>query len=245
MVIGGEDEVAGLELAQGLFGDGFLLGYHYVPRRVAGRYRHSLRARLGGLKRDGYLADVQPFEHLQHVRQGRSGIELAARLAQGAAVGRRQGLQQGADDFHALDRVDTEVGLQVLLQADHVARVAGALLDDGQQDVLDLAAIYLGRRGRYRCNHRGRRGNGCCSHRHRRWSSCNNRSWRGNRSRNGSRSHASGRRGDDRATRRRCSGRHAARHGSRHSAAGHKGVEHALLGFQELAHGGEVFRHHR
>ena len=42
------------------------------------------------------------------------------------------GLQHRADDLDALDRVDAEVGLDPLVEPEHVARIAGPILDDGR-----------------------------------------------------------------------------------------------------------------
>ena len=58
---------------------------------------------------------------------------------------------QRADDLHAFDGINAQLGFQVLVQTQHVFRVAGAVGDDGQQSGADIRGRLVGggrRRGR-------------------------------------------------------------------------------------------------
>ena len=102
---------------------------------------HSLCFRPGDIKRDrrGSFCSRRAH-HAQHAFERRLGVELASTRAQRLSVSLGQRLQHRADDLDALDRIDAEVGLEALVEADHVARIAGLLLDDREQHVGQLVA---------------------------------------------------------------------------------------------------------
>ena len=141
-----------------------------------------------------------------------AGVALHAALHHFTA-GAGHALLEGAEDFHALDRVDAEFGFEILVQAQHVAGIAGALGDDFQQGGLRVEGGHdVGHAGdgdRLRCHGHG-----------------------GNRSGRGS---GDGCRGGDDGRRRHGDGRHCGcRHGRQRSGDGRRAstevlLDHALL----------------
>jgi hypothetical protein len=61
----------------------------------------------------------------------------------GGRVGQfgQHGTAEGADDLHALDRVDAQVGFEVRVGPKHVGRVAGALADEVNEEALEFVGV--------------------------------------------------------------------------------------------------------
>ena len=138
----GDEEVAGGDPPERRGVDRFGFGSHDMPGRKA---LHSLCLRPGDIKRErrGSFCSRRAH-HAQHAFERRLGVELASTRTQRFPVSLRQRLQHRADDLDALDRVDAEVRLEALVEADHVARIAGLFLDDGEQHVGQLVAAQHG-----------------------------------------------------------------------------------------------------
>ena len=67
-------------------------------------------------------------------------LELPAALRQCLAISTRQQLEQCAGHLDTLDRIDPQIGFEVLVEPEHVARVAGFFRDYAQQCVQELLA---------------------------------------------------------------------------------------------------------
>ncbi len=150
----GEKEMPGGDLPGRRGVDRFGFGDDDMPGREALR---SLCSRPGRFKRDR----LRPFRidrahEAQHALERGLRVELASIRAERLPVSLGQGLQHRADDLDPLDRIDAEVRFEALVEADHVARIAGLLLDDGEQHVGQLRtaearAHAVALRGRVRC----------------------------------------------------------------------------------------------
>ena len=55
-------------------------------------------------------------------------------------------LLQGREDFHALDGVDAQIGVQAHGELQHLGGIAGIVGDDGQQDLWHVGGGRPGRR---------------------------------------------------------------------------------------------------
>ena len=51
-------------------------------------------------------------------------------------------LLQPAEDFHPLDRIDAELGLDIPVETQHFGRIAGAFPDQPEQDARDFLARH-------------------------------------------------------------------------------------------------------
>ena len=112
-----------------------------------------------------------------HVAEGRIIAQLQVVLARNA-----EGLAHHREHFGLLDRVDAQIGFQIEIWIQHVARVASLLGDDTQNLLKDRFSSTRGRGGGHG---RGRRGRERSERRGRLRS--RRRRWRGGRSREGGR----------------------------------------------------------
>ena len=79
---------------------------------------------------------------------------------QGVLAGDAVDLAHGGEQLGLLDRVDTQVGLQVQVEIEHVLRVAGLLSDEGQHPLTHLILRHRHRHRRGQRSGRGRHGSG-------------------------------------------------------------------------------------
>ena len=115
--------------------------------RAASRHRDGLGDR-------GPALDRRAPEKLQHVPQRRE-------IVQGEIFRRRhvEVFPQFAEELGLLDAVDAQVGLQVGVQLDHLARIAGLLHNEVNQERFQFrAGRQVGRTTRLRRGHHGHGG---------------------------------------------------------------------------------------